>query len=120
MKSLYIFIFITLLLVNYIHTLSVIIYGENRASVINNNKIEKEQIVRVKRSPLIKLPLLVGATVIGKKALLLGGTVFGAKTLIGAGLVGASLYKAKYYGGGYGDKYASYQYAPSYVESNWS
>ena len=95
MKSLYIFIFITLLLVNYIHTLSVIIYGENRASVINNNKIEKAQIVRVKRSPLIKLPLLVGATVIGKKALLLGGTVFGAKTLIGAGLVGASLYKAK-------------------------
>lgn len=70
-------------------------HGENHASVISNNKIEKETIVRVKRSSLIKLPLFVGATIIGKKALLLGGTVFGAKTLIGAGLIGAGLYKAK-------------------------
>lgn len=89
MKS-YFFILIILLLVNYIHTLSV--YGENRASLISNNKIEKEKIVRVKRSPLIKLPLLVGATIIGKKSLLLG--VLGAKAL-GVGLVGAGLYKAK-------------------------
>lgn len=94
MKSLYLLILVTLLLVNYIHTLSVIMHGENRASIINNNKIEKEKIIRVKRS-LVKLPLLAGAAIIGKKALLLGGTALGAKTLIGTGLVGANLYKTK-------------------------
>lgn len=82
------------LFVDYIHTLSLATSEENRPFVIRNDKIEEGKVIRVRRAPLLKLPLLAGAAVIGKKALLLGGAAVGAKTLVGAGILGAGLYKA--------------------------
>lgn len=62
----------------------------------SRSNVELEgHLVREKRAPLGKLALLGGAAVLGKKALLLGGAAVGAKALIGAGIVGAGLYKAK-------------------------
>ncbi|KAK2585466.1 hypothetical protein KPH14_010124 [Odynerus spinipes] len=52
-----------------------------------------ESQTRDKRAPLLgKAALLGGAALVGKKALIVGGAALGAK----------GLYKAKYYGGGYG------------------
>lgn len=85
------------LLVDYIHTLSLATWNEeNRLSVVTRNDKTNDEgkVIRVKRAPLLKLPLLAGAAVIGKKALLLGGATVGAKALVGAGILGAGLYKA--------------------------
>lgn len=82
-------------LLDYIHTLSLATSEENRPFVIRyNDKTDETKVIRVRRAPLLKLPLLAGAAVIGKKALLLGGATVGAKALVGAGILGAGLYKA--------------------------
>ncbi|CAK9817515.1 hypothetical protein ANTPLA_LOCUS9410 [Anthophora plagiata] len=87
---------------------------------IRKNEVTEGKVVRVKRAPFGKLALLAGgAGLLGKKALLLGGAAIGVKALVGAGIVGAGLYKAKY--GSYGGEYESeYKYhTPSvYAESS--
>ncbi|XP_076380918.1 uncharacterized protein LOC117222726 isoform X2 [Megalopta genalis] len=89
-------------------------------AVPRENFAIKGQLVRQRRSPLGKLALLGGAALLGKKALLVGGAAVGTKALIGAGIgagiVGAGLYKAKYYGGGYGGGYGG-AYGGSYGSS---
>lgn len=82
-------------LLDYTHTLSLTTSEENRPFVIRyNDKTDEAKVIRVRRTPLLKLPLLAGAAVIGKKALLLGGATVGAKALVGAGILGAGSYKA--------------------------
>ncbi|KAK9293804.1 hypothetical protein QLX08_011359 [Tetragonisca angustula] len=117
MKLSYLFVF-TALLVDYIHTLSLAASEENRPFIIRNDKTDEAKVTRTRRAALLKLPLLAGAAVIGKKALLLGGATVGAKALVGAGILGAGLYKANYYGGGYGGGYGNYYYVPS-AASSW-
>ncbi|CAK9832591.1 hypothetical protein ANTRET_LOCUS9388 [Anthophora retusa] len=100
----------------------------NASSPIANEKVDRFEIrkneetegkvVRVKRAPFGKLALLAGAAgLLGKKALLLGGAAIGVKALVGAGIVGAGLYKAKYYGGGYESEY-KYDTPSVYLESS--
>lgn len=85
-----------ILLVGEIYSSSPTSYGKEDHFVVHKgDKIEEGKAIRIKRAPLIKLPLLAGAAVIGKKALLLGGAAVGAKALVGAGILGAGLYKAK-------------------------
>ncbi|XP_078039658.1 uncharacterized protein LOC144471469 [Augochlora pura] len=106
MRSAYFLILVIVVLsVVYSHPASSI-SSENELAAPQNFEI-KGELVRQRRSPLGKLALLGGAALLGKKALLVGGAAVGAKALIGAGVVGAGLYKAKYYGGGYGGGYGS-------------
>lgn len=80
-----------------IHAIPRIPDANDSSSLANRRDDESEgrRVVREKRSPLGKLALLGGAAVVGKKALLLGGAALGAKALVGAGILGAGLYKTK-------------------------
>ena len=99
-----------LLLMEQIHAIPPWVPDANDSSSLanrRNDESEEQRVVREKRSPLGKLALLGGAAVVGKKALLLGGAALGAKALVGAGILGAGLYKTKYYGASYGGRYAN-------------
>lgn len=90
----YVLVLVVLLLVECLHARS-LITPEEDPSIAREDQAEETAVYRVKRAPFGKLALLGGAALLGKKALLLGGAAVGAKALVGAGLLGAGLYKAK-------------------------
>ncbi|XP_043259426.1 uncharacterized protein LOC122401391 isoform X2 [Colletes gigas] len=117
---------VVLLLMEHIRAIDSIPYETKQLAATGNDRVQGQTVklnhlVRRKRAPFGKLALLggaaLGAKVLGKKALLLGGAALGAKALLGAGIVGAGLYKAKNYSGGgsyngggsYASGYTSYQ-----------
>ncbi|CAK9802756.1 hypothetical protein ANTQUA_LOCUS3459 [Anthophora quadrimaculata] len=118
MKSFCFLFLVILVLAARINALSPIADEKVDRFEVRKKEETEGKVVRLKRAPFGKLALLAGgAGLLGKKALLLGGAAIGVKALVGAGIVGASLYKSKYYRGGYEREY-KYDTPSVYIESS--